>query len=401
MGDGTITINPEHYTLRQETIQPQGAMVVTDITTGQIKVMVGGRSLKGRLLYNRADNPRQPGSSIKPIGVYGPALQSGVDLDTGWTAGSTIEDKPNYVNGKLWPKNSNNKYDGWITLRTCVEQSKNVPSVNLVNDIGYDYSIDFLKKNGVTTVVEDGDTNDKNPAALALGGMSKGISPIEMASAYATFPNQGVHVEPTTYTKVTDSQGNVLLESQPEETRVFDESVAFIMTDILRTTVTNGIAGRAAIGVAPVGGKTGTANKIDAGTGKYGKDYYSSFIGMAPMDDPQVSILVIADSPKGSYYGSMVAAPIAKEILTDTLRYLNVTPTYSESEKKAIEGNYTVVPKVVGKPFSEAVGIIGGKELKYSRPKSAQGDDEFTVVDQYPKAGTKVKKNSVVYVYKE
>ena len=71
MGDGTITINPEHYTLRQETIQPQGAMVVTDITTGQIKVMVGGRSLKGRLLYNRADNPRQPGSSIKPIGVYG------------------------------------------------------------------------------------------------------------------------------------------------------------------------------------------------------------------------------------------------------------------------------------------------------------------------------------------
>ena len=122
---------------------------------------------------------------------------------------------------------------------------------------------------------------------------------------------------------------------------------------------------------------------------------------MAPMDDPQVSILVIADSPKGSYYGSMVAAPIAKEILTDTLRYLNVTPTYSESEKKAIEGNYTVVPKVVGKPFSEAVGIIGGKELKYSRPKSAQGDDEFTVVDQYPKAGTKVKKNSVVYVYKE
>ena len=97
----------------------------------------------------------------------------------------------------------------------------------------------------------------------------------------------------------------------------------------------------------------------------------------------------------------MVAAPIAKEILTDTLRYLNVTPTYSASEKKAIEGNYTIVPNAIGKPFSEAVGIIGGKELKYSRPKSAQDDDEFTVVDQYPKAGTKVKKNSVVYVYKE
>ncbi len=272
IGDDTITIAPEHYTLRQATIQPQGAMVVTDITTGQIKVMVGGRSLKGRLLYNRADNPRQPGSSIKPIGVYGPAIQSGVDLNTGWTAGSTIEDKPTYVNGKLWPRNSNNQYDGWITLRTCVEQSKNVPSVALVNDIGYSYSIDFLKKNGISTIVEDGDVNDKNPAALALGGMTKGISPIEMASAYATFPNQGVHVEPTTYTKVTDSQGNVLLESEPEETRVFDEGVAFIMTDILRTTVTNGIAGRAAIGVAPVGGKTGTTTD----------NYDAWFVGFTP-----------------------------------------------------------------------------------------------------------------------
>ena len=272
IGDDTVTIAPEHYTLRQATIQPQGAMVVTDVTTGQIKVMVGGRSLKGRLLYNRADNPRQPGSSIKPIGVYGPAIQSGVDLGTGWTAGTTIEDKPTYVNGKLWPRNSNNQYDGWITLRTCVEQSKNVPSVKIINDIGYDYSIDFLKKNGVTTVVEDGDVNDKNPAALALGGMTKGISPIEMASAYATFPNEGVHVEPTTYTKVTDSQGNVLLESEPEETQVFDEGVAFIMTDILRTTVTNGIAGRAAIGVAPVGGKTGTTTD----------NYDAWFVGFTP-----------------------------------------------------------------------------------------------------------------------
>ena len=121
---------------------------------------------------------------------------------------------------------------------------------------------------------------------------------------------------------------------------------------------------------------------------------------MAPMDDPQISILVVVDSPKGSFYGSMTAAPIAKSILTDALRYLNIEPEYTVEEKAAIEGNYTIVPDVTGKEFSEAVGIIGGKALRYSRPDDAKNDDEFIVVDQYPKAGTKVKRNSVVYIYK-
>lgn len=275
LGDGTVSVGPEHYTLRQATIQPQGSMVVTEFETGQIKVMVGGRSLEGRLLYNRANNPRQPGSSIKPIGVYGPAIQSGVDLDSGWTAGSTIEDSPNYLNGRLWPRNSYSGYLGWITLRTAVERSANVPAVRLLEDIGISYSIDFLKKNGISSIVESSDdssTNDENLSALALGGMTRGISPIEMASAYGTFPNGGVYVEPTTYTKVTDAQGNVLLESEAEGTRVYDEGVAFIMTDVLRTTVTDGIGRRASIGIQPVGGKTGTTTD----------NYDAWFVGFTP-----------------------------------------------------------------------------------------------------------------------
>ena len=239
----------------------------------------------------------------------------------------------------------------------------------------------------------------------AIGQSYSLFTPIQLANYAATIANGGTRYKVNLIKSVRSSvDGGVVKEFNPEvvEKVDMDDEVINAVKQGMKRVVDEGSASEifANYGIA-VGGKTGTANKIDAGTGKYGKDYYSSFIGMAPMDDPQVSILVIADSPKGSYYGSMVAAPIAKEILTDTLRYLNVTPTYSESEKKAIEGNYTVVPKVVGKPFSEAVGIIGGKELKYSRPKSAQGDDEFTVVDQYPKAGTKVKKNSVVYVYKE
>lgn len=272
MGGDTVSIGPDHYTLRQETIQPQGSMVVTDFTNGQIKVMIGGRSLTGRLLYNRSNNPRQPGSSIKPIAVYGPAIQSGVELGTKWTAGTTIEDSENKVNGRIWPRNWYTGYKGWVTLRTCVQQSINVTAVRLLNDIGFDYSIKYLKANGITTIKETGDANDMNPAALALGGMTVGISPIEMASAYGTFPNGGTYVAPTSYTKVLDSNGEILLEKKPATRQVYDEGVAYIMTDILRTTVTNGIAGKAAIGTQPVGGKTGTTTD----------NYDAWFVGFTP-----------------------------------------------------------------------------------------------------------------------
>lgn len=242
------------------------------------------------------------------------------------------------------------------------------------------------------------------PVELATIGYGQGISvtPIQLLTAVNAIGNDGVLLQPRYVKALTDSEGKIVESYEPTVVRkVISAATAKKMRTIMQYVVDEGGGGNARIPGYRVGGKTGTANKIDAGTGKYGKYYYSSFIGMAPMDDPQVSILVIVDSPKGSYYGSIVAAPIAKEILTDTLRYLNVTPEYTDAEKKALQSGYTTVPNVVGKEFSEAVGIIGGKELKYSRPKSAQSDDNFTVVDQYPKAGTKVKKNSVVYVYKE
>lgn len=242
------------------------------------------------------------------------------------------------------------------------------------------------------------------PVELATIGYGQGISvtPIQLLTAVNAIGNDGVLLQPRYVKALTDSEGKVVESYEPVVVRkVISAATAKKMRSIMQYVVDEGGGGNARIAGYRVGGKTGTANKIDAGTGKYGKYYYSSFIGMAPMDDPQVSILVVVDSPKGSYYGSMVAAPIAKDILTDALRYMNITPKYSKSEKNSLQSGYTTVPNVVGKEFSEAVGIIGGKDLKYSRPKSAQDDDDFTVVDQYPKAGTKVKKNAVVYVYKE
>ena len=266
----TVTITEDHYELAQGSIQPQGAMVILDYKTGQIKVMIGGRGeMSGKKLYNRANQPRQPGSSIKPIAVYGPAIQSGVDKGTIYTAGTTVEDSPTKSG---WPTNWYSGYRGYVTLRTAVEQSINVVSVKIVNNLGYDYSVEMLKKNGITTIVEDGDATDLNPAALGLGGMLRGIPPLQMASAYGTFGNGGVHIDPTSYTKIEDSQGNVILESNPDKTQTYDPGVAWIMTDILRTTVTRGIASSAAIGVQPVAGKTGTTtDNVDAW-----------FVGMTP-----------------------------------------------------------------------------------------------------------------------
>lgn len=281
MTDEGMVIPSKYYQLKPKIMQPQSAMVITDYKTGAIKAMAGGRSLVGKQLFNRATATRQPGSAIKPMAVYGPALQRTADmvknnsLDSGimaWTAASIIDDAPLVVNGKLWPKNWYAGYKGLYTLRQSVEQSVNVNAVKVLTDIGTGTSLSFLKKLGITTVVESGNTNDMNAAALALGGMTNGISPLQMVAGYGTFANQGVYIEPISYITVTNKRGEVLLENEGKKEIVMDREVAFIMTDILRTTVSSGIAGSAAIGSHTVAGKTGTTTD----------NYDAWFVGMTP-----------------------------------------------------------------------------------------------------------------------
>ena len=350
----------------------------------------------------------EPGSTFKLLTSSSALEEKVIDTHTTFQCAGSFTVAG--VRLHCWTRGSH----GTQTIRQAIGNSCNPALAKVATLMGKQTFYKYLglygitEKTGVDYPGEAGSImyalKDVGPVELVTIGYGQSISvtPIQLLTAVNAIGNDGVLLQPHYVKALTDSDGKVVKEFEPTIVRkVLSAKTAKEMRSIMQYVVDEGGGGNARIAGYRVGGKTGTANKIDAGTGKYGKDYYSSFIGMAPMDDPQVSILVVVDSPRGSYYGSMVAAPIAKEILTDTLRYLNVTPTYSASEKKAIEGNYTIVPNVIGKPFSEAVGIIGGKELKYSRPKSTQDDDEFTVVDQYPKAGTKVKKNSVVYVYKE
>ncbi len=259
--DGTVTISKDFFTLKQQVRQPQSAMVIMDYKTGYIKGMVGGRDIEGKLLYNRATSTRQPGSSIKPLAVYSLALQMGFEGTPGFTAAMPIDDAPILRGGAAWPKNWYAGYTGITNLRHAVEQSINACAVNLYMQIGDPQrSIDQLRKMGITSVVSEneGPVNDANASALALGGMTRGISPLEMTAAYGTFGNYGTYTEPICYTTVTTKNGDIVLSKEPSHVEVLDESVASLMTDILRTVVTNGLGSGAKLSSQPSAGKTGT-----------------------------------------------------------------------------------------------------------------------------------------------
>ena len=262
----------------------ESAMVVCEVGTGEIKAMVGTRNATGQMLFNRAVNPRQPGSSIKPLSVYAPALQRSLEYekegktfkfkdtgydkqgDDGWgdyiTVSSKVVDEKMTVNGKTWPLNVTRSYSGSNTFRTAIQKSINTCSVKILAQIGIEYSMDTLKRFGITSAIDDSSqpVNDLNLAALGLGAMSYGISPLEMAEAYAAFPNGGVVNSPIIYTKVEDSSGRTLLEGKSQTTKVLDEGVAWIMTDVLQSVVSRGIAKPAAVDGIKVGGKTGTTD---------------------------------------------------------------------------------------------------------------------------------------------
>ncbi len=363
--NGDLIISSEHFSLKQKILQPQSAMIIMDHKSGSIKAMVGGRSIEGRRIFNRATATRQPGSAIKPMAVYGPALQSAVDGETNWTASSVIDDAPLYVQGKKWPKNWYNSYRGLNTLRQSVEQSINVNAVKVWMDIGADRSVNFLKKLGVTSVKESGSVNDMNAAALALGGMSNGISPLQMCAGYSTFANQGVYNEPTCYTKVTNKKGEVILENEVSTTQVMDRGVAFIMTDILRTTVSNGIAGRAAIGNQPVAGKTGTTSD----------NYDAWFVGFTPQYSAAVWIGndFNIELSQGSASAARVWSKIMKQI-----------------HKNIPTGSFPTADNII----SKAIDIKSGKlPSEYSSM-----DPRVTVKNEYFVSGTEPKEVDDVHV---
>ncbi|MBQ6623881.1 MAG: transglycosylase domain-containing protein, partial [Mogibacterium sp.] len=262
----------------------QASMVVTEVGTGHISAMVGGRDAKGSKLFNRAVSPRQPGSSIKPLAVYGAALQKSYEyakknqkfpfVDYGFdsqgtkywgdyiTASSGVIDEPLKINGEIWPQNASRSFSGSNSFRSALQKSINTCAVKIVWQVGLEYSAEMLEKYKLSTIVTDQNekTNDINPAALALGAMTYGVTPLDMSLAYAVFPGGGKLYSPVSYINVMDGDDNLLLVGKSEETEVLDKGVAWIMTDLLKSVVSNGLGSPAAISGIQAGGKTGTTN---------------------------------------------------------------------------------------------------------------------------------------------
>lgn len=273
-GNQNLTVDSKNYVISNSgVIQPQSAMVIMDYHTGELKAVVGGRNISGQRMFNRATNPRQPGSAIKPLSVFSPAIDSGK-----YTAATVLDDRPVYLTGDSttrWPVNwyeaygNMDNYRGLVTLREQMEQSINVTATLLVQEMGVHTASEYLEKYGITTLVKEGPSNDMNLAALALGGMTRGISPVELTSAYGAIANKGVLNEAYTYKTVRNRNGDIFLEKKTSRNVVVDENVAFIIQDMMRTGITSGVASRAKLSpdndIIPVSGKTGTtSSNIDA-----------------------------------------------------------------------------------------------------------------------------------------
>lgn len=246
------------------TIQPQISFTLMDQYTGEVKVIVGGRGdkLTSRSMNRATTTFRSPGSTIKPLVDYGPALDSG-----GMTLATVFNDAPYYYkNGGKLVTNYEKNYRGLMDMRYAIQQSKNVPAVKCLNAISPALGFSYLQKFGYTTLVSPENAVNGNHdvvEALALGGMTYGVYNIESCAAYAAYANNGIYTKPIYYTKVYDHDGNLILDAtEPETHRVVKESTAWLMTSALQSVVNSGTGTKARIPTHPVAGKTGTSNAV-------------------------------------------------------------------------------------------------------------------------------------------
>jgi len=233
------------------TLQPQVALTVIDQSTGEVKALVGGRGDKvGNRTWNRAtDTTRQPGSTFKIISTYAPALDV-----AGKTLASVQDDAPFAVGDKEY-KNASNDFYGWTTIREGITHSYNITALKTLQDVGVSVGYEYALKFGLTTLCDD----DKN-LSFALGGLTYGVTNLELTAAYAAVANKGEYIEPSFYTAVYDHAGNLLLDNTTQERHtVVSEETAWLLTDAMRDVMTMGTGGGAYFGsVMDQAGKSGT-----------------------------------------------------------------------------------------------------------------------------------------------
>ena len=232
----------------------QAAAAAVDTATGAVRAIVGGRSYETRRGLNRATHlRRQPGSALKPLAVYAPAVEY-----AGWTAASVILDEPTAF-GSYKPRNAGNAYYGHVTLRAALKNSLNIPAVKVIEAIGVGTARRYL--NAVGIELDDRDWN----LSLALGSMTYGASPVQMAAAYSPFANGGTFYAPYFIERITDRNGVVVYQHQDQGNRVLTPQNAYLLTDLMQTVIATGTGTRLNSAGVQVAGKTGTVNMVGGG----------------------------------------------------------------------------------------------------------------------------------------
>lgn len=284
----------------------EAAIVVLEPSTGMVVAMVGGRSYTGGISFNRAtDIRRQPGSVIKPVIAYAPAFEY-----LNYTAADMILDEETTF-ADYTPSNYGNKYYGWGTVREAVTKSLNVPAVKTLSEVGVERAKDFAKRCGI-------EFDDKDDSlALALGGFTYGVSPLQIAGAYSCFASGGIYNTPTLIKKITDRNGLTVYEYRQDSRRVMSEANAYILTSMLKSVVTEGTGHRLNTLDIPIAGKTGTVGLANGNRDAWMAGYTPEYTAVVWQGYDSDRLGLLPSSATGGTYPALMLYELFNHIYPD------------------------------------------------------------------------------------
>ena len=348
----------------------------------------------------------EPGSTFKVVTAAAALEEGTANLNTHYYCNGFIRD----IKGVVLKCASWYNPHGDQTFAEAINNSCNVAFVNMGRALGKEQMYKYIKafgfgessgidllgeQNGIipsgTDVIKE-----VNLATMAYGhGIA--VTPIQMVNAFSTIANGGNLMKPRLVKELIDHEGNVVKSFPPEIRRnVLSKQTADTMLKLLEGVVKEGTGRKAYIPGYRVGGKTGTAMKII--NGRYGQGkYIASFGAIAPVDDPKIAILVIIDEPTGVYYGGTIAGPVIKDVIEDTLNYLEIPTIFTEEEKEIMEGSI-IVPDVRNKKISEVGKVLKDLGLRYTT-EYQEITTESIILDQFPLPGAEVLKGSIIDLY--
>ncbi len=355
----------------------------------------------------------EPGSTFKLV-------TTAIGLDTGachlgdeyYCKGFTyIQGWPQMIRCWLYPR-----AHGQETLEQAVCNSCNMAMIDVVNNIGREAFYKGLQAFGLTEktgidfpgealnqVYSKSEMNIVEMSTMAFG-QGIALTPVSLCTTVSAIVNGGYLLQPHLVKEIRDADGSVIESfGRTVKNIAISQETSAEMRYIMQYVVDHNGGGRAQIAGYSIGGKTGTAEKPGETGGYSEHDVIGSFIGVAPIDDPKMVVLVLVDTPRtADVHGSTVATPCAREIMEELLRYMNEAPSYTEAELAAIRSSMVTVPDLTGAGFDSLSGRVGSY-LEYSlSPALKEGElVEIMVTDQYPKPGTQVLKNSTITVYYE